>query len=326
MRDVVTSGGRKGIAYSDDALLDGNHAHLQSFYKHLDRGYGDPNSIDERVLDNLYGLATNTASSTDFVTTYGGQDGIINSPKELGKALAFIEEVAGKDVFKYAGTFNTPVTPPSVDDRVLPADLSTSIDLLTVVTPIPQDIKTQYGLTDWHQKYVNVGGVPIFAEAGVDDQVLLDAAQAVSLIFYGRDDVKDKLLTNVDDFKIIYENRDYPTKGTSPEGRGNGGAFYTGTNIVLPAQSATAVGITHELLHAIHNVLIKDSTYKSDLETVYKTTGSKQSYGHYITDVVQAYWGVNGQLKYDDLLPQEKEFVEKYFNPKPIRLGESFPK
>lgn len=317
----IDTNGIKSTSWSVGEQLDAEFGSVNLLFKYLDKSYGGTNGfIDEKALDNLYQSVTGNTSEIDFSTKYGGSDKIVNNNTELRAVLEYLEDLDANNVFKVVTTNaekkEQVVSPvPPVTTTIPP--VTTTEEEIQVISPIPNDIVQKYQISSFHTKYVDVGGIAIFADDSVSDEYLQDAARLVNLIFEANPDVKQYLATKK--LKYILEDRNFEDISKAPEGKGKSGAFYSGYTIVAPAISTTqGVGLVHETLHAIDFGLRATSPeYTTELTALYNDAKASKrfKYGmaHYLTSRVQPVWGYGRPEDLANLTPQEVDFVKKWY-------------
>ncbi len=205
------------------------------------------------------------------------------------------------------GTYNPwPTTTPAPGDN---GNRSTC-----QVTSVPADVRTNFKLTNFYQKYASANGIPIVTSNQPDDEAIIRACELVIEMTSERDDVRQALIKNRVHFSLIGVNEqitDIPEYSYLPayyniRARGLGGspAVCAEENILCERGDLWAGEniCVHEYSHTIsvYGLYDADPTFESRLKSLYRAAQTSGTYRNtYAMDNEQEYWAEGVQDWYD---------------------------
>ena len=193
--------------------------------------------------------------------------------------------------------------------------------LAQTVTPVPADIRAQFKLAPFYQKYLNVGGLPVVGSSKVSDYALLETAWIVRQMLAERPDILRSLATNGTRFAVMAYNEyttDVPEHadlkprifwdrrarglGASPEAPAVSGAE---ENVLcFPGDPYSTENIAiHEFAHAIHGMGLNtlDPTFDARLLAAFHSATNQGLWkGTYAGTNREEYWAECVQNWFDD--------------------------
>jgi hypothetical protein len=190
------------------------------------------------------------------------------------------------------------------------------------VGPVPENIRTDWKLSEFYEKYADANGLPVLASDRVDDRALQVAADIVVNMLAGRDDVRDKLVKGRARIGIIprdQETTDLPEYADltdkaawNKRARGLGGivgrplcsAGEENLLGLLPDRYRGESVLVHEFSHTMHTmgIALLDREFDVELESAFEAAQKKNLWnntyamrnkGEYWAEGVQSYFDCN---------------------------------
>lgn len=186
------------------------------------------------------------------------------------------------------------------------------------VGSVPDDVRREWRLDEFYQKYTSVGGLPIVSSTNATDFVLREAAYIVQHMLSGRPDVIHVLATNHAKVAVMAYNEyttDLPEqRNMSPKvywdsrARGMGGRTCSCAEenlLCYPGDPYSTENIfVHEFGHVVHGVAMRalDPTFNTRLRAAYdsamkrglwKGTYAAVNAGEYWAECVQDWFDNN---------------------------------
>jgi hypothetical protein len=175
-----------------------------------------------------------------------------------------------------------------------------------VVGPVPADLRQDWDIDPFYQKYANANGIPILTSNQPPDNTLVLACQLVIEMVRERDDVRLALIDNQVHFAIVGVNEltnDIPEYSYMPDSI-NTRARGLGGNPGLCAEESILCGSTdrwrgesicvHEFAHTIslYGLYDADPTFEDRLTAAYQSARSAGLFQNtYAMENEQEYWG-----------------------------------
>jgi hypothetical protein len=177
---------------------------------------------------------------------------------------------------------------------------------LCVVGPVPADLRQDWDVDPFYQKYANANGIPILTSNQPPDNTLVLACQLVLEMVSERDDVRLALIENQVHFAIVGVNEltnDIPEYSYMPDSI-NTRARGLGGNPGLCAEESILCGSTdrwrgesicvHEFAHTIslYGLYDADPTFQNRLRAAYQSARTAGLFANtYAMENEQEYWG-----------------------------------
>ena len=185
------------------------------------------------------------------------------------------------------------------------------------VTSVPDEVRTQYKLTNFYQKYAGASGIPIVTSNQPDDEALIRACELVNEMTSESTkerNVRQALIDNKVYFTIIGVNEqltDIPAYARYPayinlRARGLGGnpAVCAEENILCgrgDRWAGESISV-HEFSHtiSIYGIAKADPTFDRRLNSLFNAAKASGTYRNtYAMDSAQEYWAEGVQDWYD---------------------------
>lgn len=209
------------------------------------------------------------------------------------------------------------------------------------VLSVPEELRRQWRLAPFYQKYLDCQGFPILASSKVSDAAILEAAHIVDQLLAERSDVRRALIANKVRLAVMApteQTTDIPEHSDlTPKAYWDRRARGLGPTPIRPAVScgeenllglpgdryATENILIHEFAHAIHlmglNHVEKD--FDARLHKIYqraqtaglwKGTYAATNASEYWAEGVQSYFDTNRLPDHDHNHVRTREQLEKY--------------
>ena len=318
--------------------LDEGFKDINDFYTYLAEADGNKkNGISEETFDNLYYAITGKKSTINFSVVFGGDDNIINNAGgssgmrfatgDFWHALAYLDDLDTKDVFNLIEEYpdyskQKNYFQPVLDLQVKTLDFTMNADS-TIKDPATQAITTEFGSRyGWH-KYVNILGIPIFADKETTDKQLIAIGKFVNDFLEDNEDIRQQWIKNNHKFSI--------------NAAAKGGAAPYNTTI---ANSTDPRLFFHEMLHNVDYNGFRRlyPEYTTELMSLYENAKTNvknpqspwfnkpvwDDSGHFLITLVVNYYDMGkgafgntdftkNKAEFQTKFPKEYAFIKKYF-------------
>lgn len=223
----------------------------------------------------------------------------------------------------------------------LPAADSAPAVEVRAVGPVPEKLRTDWKLSDFYQKQVDLNGFPIVSSPEVSDEALREAAEIVHQMLINRDDVLAALVKNKIRLAVMtpkQQTTDIPEHSDlTPKDYWDRRARGLGATRSRPAVSCAEENLlnlrgdrypkenilVHEFAHAIHEMGLNsiDRTFDRRLkkcfddaiaEGLWKDTYAVTNYKEYWAEVAQSYFDCNNPPNRDHNDINTREKLAKY--------------
>lgn len=231
----------------------------------------------------------------------------------------------------------------------------------TKVLPVPKELRKNFGLAPFYEKWVDVGGLPVVSSGKVNSHALLEAAWLIDKMIGHRPEVLRAMAKNRVRFSIMAHNElttNVPEHSDlTPKDYWDRRARGLGATIARPSVSCgeenllkfpgdpyrTENILIHEFAHAIHRMGMStiDPTFDKRLEAVYKhalenelwkDTYAAKNHREYWAEGVQSWFNANRSNdalhNRIDTRPKLKEYdvqlakmIEEVFGDKPWKYS-----
>ncbi len=188
------------------------------------------------------------------------------------------------------------------------------------VSPVPANVRAQFDLSPFYQKYVDAGGLPIVASARVSDYALLEAHYIVMHMIGGRPDVLaatarnhvrlavmayDEMTTDIPEHSDLTPKNYWDKRARGLGATAERPAVSCGEENLLgyPGNPYPSENIlVHEFAHTIHLLGMNtvDPTFDGRLRTAYAAAMHQGLWQHaYAGTNYREYWAVGAQCWFD---------------------------
>ena len=212
---------------------------------------------------------------------------------------------------------------------------------LQKVGSVPEALRTEWKLSPFYKKYIDLQGFPLLSSEKVSDKALIEAAYLIDQMLAGRDDIRKALIKEKVRFAVMSpteQTTDIPEHSDlTPKEYWDKRARGLGATRARPAVSCGEENLlnlkgdrypqenilVHEFAHAIHEMglnqidkkfdgRLQDCYAKAIKNGLWKDTYAATNYKEYWAEAVQSYFDCNNPPNHDHNDINTREKLSKY--------------